>query len=130
MKSTAAPREGNTRVLLVEDDPDVAPLVYRGLRDVDPLLSIVWASDSARAREALSSGSFDVVIADYSIDGGGTGWTLLEEARARDPGVRCGILSALPLGIEKLGTPFLHKPFARHELISFLRPLLERDPSL
>jgi len=116
------------RVLLIEDDPDVAPLIYRGLRKLAPSLSIVWASDAPRAREMLWAKPFDVVIADYAIDGGGTGWTLLEEARAIDARVRCAVLSALPLGVGKLGTPFLRKPFDERELLTFLRPLL--DPPL
>lgn len=112
------------QVLLVEDDPDVAPVVYRAVREVAPRASIVWRAESERARAALLERDFDVVIADYAIDGGGTGWTLLQQARARNASVRCGMLSALPLGVEKLGVPFLMKPFSWGELVAFLRPLL------
>jgi DNA-binding response OmpR family regulator len=120
------------RVLLIEDDPDIAPLVYRALRKLEPGLSILWASDSKRARELISARDFDVVIADYSIDGGGTGWTILEEMRAMNPLVRCGIVSALPLGVDKLGTPFLRKPFDEGELLLFVQaaPLTQRCRSI
>lgn len=113
-------------VLVVEDDSDIVPLIDRALRAIHPCYSLFWTSDTESAREALRSQDFDAVIADYTLDGGGTGWGLLKEVRRLCPDAHVGLVSALPLGIQRLGDRFLRKPFSQAELISFLRPLVEK----
>jgi DNA-binding response OmpR family regulator len=113
-------------VLVVEDDSDVVPLIDRGLRAIHAHYSLSWTSDAQGARKALRSQEFDLVIADYTLDGGGTGWSLLQEVRQTCPDAQVGLVSALPLGVQRVESRFLRKPFSQAELISFLRPLVEK----
>lgn len=123
--ATRDPPGERTRVLLVEDDPDIVPLVVRELRELDLECSVQWCMDSEAASRALLTSRYDAVVADYLIEGASTGWSLHDRARHIDPELGYGLLSALPLeGVEHLGVPFLQKPFTPSTLRAFLRTLL------
>lgn len=123
--TTRDPPGERTRVLLVEDDPDIVPLVVRELRELDPGCAVQWCTDSETASRALHADRYDAVVADYMIEGAGTGWSLHESARQIDSDLGYGLLSALPLeALEHLGVPFLQKPFTPSTLRAFLRTLL------
>src|SRR2546422_8514063 len=66
------------RVLIVEDDPELAGLLRDGLRAqrIDPTLAPTFAEGRDRAR----GGSFDVIILDVRLPGG-TGFDLCGELR-------------------------------------------------
>src|SRR3989442_8103036 len=68
------------RVLIVEDDPELAGLLRDGLRAqrIDPTLAPTFAEGRDRAR----GGSFDVIILDVRLPGG-TGFDLCGELRDR-----------------------------------------------
>jgi DNA-binding response OmpR family regulator len=113
------------RLLLVEDDPDIIPLFARGLRQVNPVASLIWTLDSEAAIALIETGLCDAVVADYAIEGASTGWALLELCRTREPALPFGLTSALPLrSVETNGTPFLAKPFAIRDVVRFLRLIL------
>jgi DNA-binding response OmpR family regulator len=129
MTMAHAPAEPRARrVLVVDDDPDLMSLVAREFRAQDPDVCIQWSMDFEAARACLRSCRYDAVLADYLIEGAAGGWSLRSDCDVCQPGVPFALMSALPLsGTEKLGVPFLKKPFSRHELSSFLRSLLDGD---
>lgn len=127
--SARDPTAGPTRVLLVEDDPDMVPLVVHLLREIEPGCAVQWCMDSETARSALFQRPFHAVIADYLIEGQATGWSLREPLHTLHPDAGYGLLSALPLeALDRLGVPFLHKPFTQAALRAFLRTLLPHCP--
>ncbi|HEX4574507.1 MAG TPA: response regulator, partial [Gemmatimonadales bacterium] len=68
------------RVLIVEDDPELAGLVRDGLRAqrIDPTLATTFAD----GRERAALGSYDVIILDVRLPGG-TGFDLCGDLRRR-----------------------------------------------
>jgi len=117
------------RILLVEDDPTLAPLVARNLAAQG---FVVDTAATARAAEqALEAGGFDAVLLDLSLpDGDGT--DLLRGLRARRSNLpviavtaRDGVddrVSGLNLGADD----YVVKPFATEELVARLRAVLRR----
>src|SRR2546425_13107720 len=83
------------RVLIVEDDPNLAGLLRDGLRAqrIDPTLAATYAEGRDRAQ----GGSFDVIILDVRLPGG-TGLELCGELRrggSSTPGLMLTALDAL-----------------------------------
>ncbi|MBL8704758.1 MAG: response regulator transcription factor [Rhodospirillales bacterium] len=117
------------RILLVEDDPTLGPLVARNLAAQG---FVVDTAATARAAElALDAGGFDAVLLDLSLpDGDGT--DLLRGLRARRSNLpviavtaRDGVddrVSGLNLGADD----YVVKPFATEELVARLRAVLRR----
>jgi len=65
------------RILLVDDDPTVLRALWRLLKNSRPDFKINSASGAAQALEALSELSYDAVITDLQMPGGG-GQVVLE----------------------------------------------------
>ena len=65
------------RILLVDDDPTVLRALWRMLKNSRPDFKINGASSTAQALEALSELSYDAVITDLQMPGGG-GQAVLE----------------------------------------------------
>src|SRR6267154_1018943 len=80
------------RVLIVEDDPELAGLLRDGLRAqrIDPTL----ASTFAEGRDRAHAGSFDVIILDVRLPGG-TGFDLCGELRGGGNATPVLMLTAL-----------------------------------
>lgn len=72
------------RVLLVDDDPTVLRALWRMLNICRPDFTINGASSAAQALEALSELSYDLVITDLHMPGGG-GLAVLEALAAYYP---------------------------------------------
>lgn len=117
------------RILVVEDEPEVADLVWRALREA------AWAADvvatGAAALEALAVFDYDMAVLDLGlpdIDGievcrrwrarGGKTPILMLTAR--------GALSARVAGLDAGADDYLSKPFAIEELLARLRALSRR----
>src|SRR6266404_4819734 len=100
------------RVLIVEDDPELAGLLRDGLRAqrIDPTLAATFAEGRDRAQ----GGSFDVIILDVRLPGG-SGFDLCGELRR-----------GLGVGADD----YLTKPFAFRELVARLKALARRRPAL
>jgi diguanylate cyclase (GGDEF)-like protein len=69
-----------TRVLLVDDDEDMAVLVHALL--VDDGIDVVWASDHDAAIEAIRDGRYAVLLIDYHL-GSSDGVRLMHELQIR-----------------------------------------------
>ena len=115
-----------SRVLVVEDEPDLMLLVTLTLRRAGHLS--LEAPTGARGLELAAAEDPDVVLLDIrlpDIDG----WTVLQELRRNKPGLPVVILSAhasedARTHAEDLGAnAFLPKPFVLAELISTVESL-------
>ena len=119
------------RVLIVEDDPELAGLLRDGLREhrIDPTLAMTFADGRAQA----SAGDYDVLVLDVRLPGG-TGFELCRELRRDDVTTPVLMLTALDAvddrvrGLEVGADDYLTKPFAFQELVARLKALARRRP--
>src|SRR4029077_9144824 len=121
------------RVLIVEDDPELAALLREGLREqrIDPALASTFAEGLERGRGT----DFDVVILDVRLPGG-TGFDLCR--RLREEGVAAPVLMLTALdavddrvrGLEAGADDYLTKPFDFRELVARIKALARRRPSV
>lgn len=118
------------RILVVEDDKDVAGFVVRGLREAG---HVVEHADNGRDGLFMAaSETFDAVILDRMLPGGIDGLRLLETLRAQNNRVPVLILSALAevdervRGLKSGGDDYLTKPFAFAELLARVEALSRR----
>ncbi|HYT03696.1 MAG TPA: response regulator transcription factor [Gemmatimonadales bacterium] len=121
------------RVLIVEDDPELAGLLRDGLRAqrIDPTLATTFAD--GRDRAALAT--YDVIILDVRLPGG-NGFELCGELRRHGVTTPVIMLTALDAvddrvrGLEVGADDYLTKPFAFRELLARLNALARRRPAL
>ncbi len=117
------------RVLIVEDDPELAGLLRDGLREhrIDPTLAVGFAE----GREQALIGDYDVVILDVRLPGG-TGFELCADLRRQKVAVPVLMLTALDAvddrvrGLASGADDYLTKPFAFRELVARLQALARR----
>jgi two-component system copper resistance phosphate regulon response regulator CusR len=119
------------RVLIVEDDPELAGLLRDGLREhrIDPTVAMNFADGRVQA----SAGDYDVLVLDVRLPGG-TGFELCRELRRHDITTPVLMLTALDAvadrvrGLEVGADDYLTKPFAFQELVARLKALARRRP--
>ena len=119
------------RVLLVEDEPDLADFLGRALREA------AWAADpvhtGAAALAALASNEYDLVVLDLGLPDM-DGAEVCRRFRARGGRTPVLILSARSALTDRIGgldagaDDYLPKPFAVAELLARLRALARRPP--
>jgi len=122
------------RVLIVEDDPELAGLLRDGLRAqrIDPTLAVTFPDGVERA----TLGDYDVIILDVRLPGGGTGFDLCAEVRRAGVTTPVLMLTALDgvddrvRGLDAGADDYLTKPFAFRELLARLHALARRAPAL
>ncbi len=117
------------RVLVVEDDPELASLLRDGLRKhrIDPTLAATFED----GREQAMLGDYDVVILDVRLPGG-TGFDLC--AALRRDGLHTPVLMLTALdavddrvrGLAVGADDYLTKPFAFQELVARIQALSRR----
>ena len=118
----------NVRILVVEDEPDLADVLQKALREAG--YAVDAAADGDDGLFKAESWDYDVVVLDIMLPGR-DGWSFLSELRrskktpvlmltARD-GVQDRI-RGLDLGADD----YLVKPFALSELLARLRALIRR----
>ncbi len=121
------------RVLIVEDDPELAALLRDGLRAqrIDPTVAATFAA----GREQAVLTSFDVIILDVRLPDG-TGFALCGELRRQGVTTPVLMLTALDAvddrvrGLEFGADDYLTKPFAFRELVARVKALARRRPVL
>lgn len=121
------------RVLIVEDDPELAGLLHAGLRaqQMEPTV----AATLADGRDRLAQGRYDVIILDVRLPDG-SGFDLCQALRSGGVETPVLMLTALDAvddrvrGFEVGADDYLTKPFAVRELIVRLRALARRRPAL
>ena len=118
------------RILVVEDDADVAGFVLKGLREAGHV-----AEHAAYGRDGLflaATEAFDAIILDRMLPGGIDGLRVLETLRGQDDHTPVLFLSAMAQvddrvrGLKAGGDDYLTKPFAFRELLARVEALARR----
>jgi two-component system copper resistance phosphate regulon response regulator CusR len=117
------------RILIVEDELDLADFVVRGLRE-DGFV-VEHADDGERGWDAIESGSWDLIVLDWSLPGE-DGLSLLRRfrnTRATTPVLFLTARDAVAdrvRGLDAGADDYLCKPFAFDELLARVRALVRR----
>lgn len=121
------------RILIVEDDPEIAGFVAQGLREEGFVVEAVVDGDSAA--HAVRIGGWDLVLLDVWLPGQ-DGLTVLRRMRASSDSTPVLLLTArdaIEDRVEGLNTgadDYLVKPFAFAELLARVHAILRRPPGL
>ena len=120
------------RLLLVEDDQHLAPVVARGLNRASFTVDAVDCAGDAR--EALLNVQYDAVVLDLGLPDE-DGLHVLKELRQRDDPIPVLILTTRDSisdrvnGLDTGADDYHLKPFAMDELIARLKAMLRRAPN-
>lgn len=116
------------RLLIVDDDPAVLDALCVTLRLQD--YEVTGLSSAYEAVEAVTPGRFDLLLSDLSLPGM-TGLELLDEARRRDPALRCVLMTGASADVAALRatdagvTNWVTKPVTLRELTPVLARALK-----
>lgn len=125
-----------TRILLVEDEPDMARLVSGSLAKSGFLVD--HAASHSEAELALAAARYGLVLLDRRLRGA-EGLSLLPAVRRLQPGTPVIVLTALDRlddkvrGLDAGADDYLTKPFFAEELLARIRAALRRpgaEPAL
>ncbi len=118
------------RILLIEDDRDVAGFVVKGLREAGHVVEHV---DNGRDGLFMATGEpFEAIILDRMLPGGIDGLRVLETLRGQDNQTPVLFLSAMAQvddrvrGLKAGGDDYLTKPFSFSELLARVEALARR----
>ena len=121
------------RILLVEDEPDAARMLAKGLREQTFAVNV--AADGESALEQAELNDYDLVILDVLLPGK-DGFEVCREMRAAGSSMPILMLTARDAvedrieGLDTGADDYLTKPFSFHEMLARLRALLRRGPAL
>ena len=119
------------RVLLVEDDSELAAVLENGLSELG--FHVVTEATFGAGTMRAVLGTFDVIILDVMLPGG-SGFDLCRGLRDRGVGTPVLMLTARDTvddrvqGLDSGGDDYLTKPFAFRELVARLHALARRRP--
>ena len=118
------------RVLVIEDDPDIAGFVAKGLREAGYTVDVA-ADGEAGLQRALQPPAYDALVVDVMLPRV-DGLRLISTLRDRRIASPVLILSARRsvdervLGLQSGGDDYLTKPFAMAELVARVQALIRR----
>lgn len=121
------------RILVVEDEPQIADFVVRGLREEG--FTVQHVANGKEGAAAIASGDWGLILLDWWIPGR-DGVSLLRDMR--DKGLTTPVLmltardsvSDRVCGLEAGADDYLCKPFAFAELLARVRALTRRSANL
>jgi diguanylate cyclase len=128
--STRAARLRGVRVLLVEDDPDTADVIQTMLASAGA--AVLCAHSAAAALAELDRRGFDVVITDYALGRGLTGYELLEQIRRQPVDGNVPVIGysahagMVPSEEQSAFTAYAAKPLFIDSMIGLVRGVLQR----
>ncbi len=136
--ANAAPSEGHSllergrnRLLLVEDDREVAALATQMMETIG--FEVMWVENASAALGALAnSRAIDIVFSDIMMPGGTSGLELAREIKRRHPHVPVILTTGYrnaAAGAEADGIPVLLKPYEIDELTKLLVTKLQEVPA-
>lgn len=117
------------RILLVEDDRNLADIVSSGLEEHDIRVTVAHTFADGKMEAVLNT--FDVLVLDVMLPGG-SGFELCKYLRGREIATPILMLTARNAvddrvaGLESGADDYLAKPFAFRELVARLRALARR----
>ncbi|WP_316791292.1 response regulator transcription factor [Pedobacter frigoris] len=119
-----------SKVLLIEDTPDLVSVILRGLSEEEIEISV--AADGITGLEMVFKYEFDLIVLDIMLPGM-NGIQVCREIRNRNKDIAILMLTALGstenivTGLESGADDYLVKPFKLEELIARMRTLIRRS---
>ncbi len=117
------------RILVIEDEPNLADFLVRGLREEG--FTVEHAADGPSGRAALTAGGWDLILLDWWLPGM-DGLELLRQFRATDRLTPVLFLTARDsvsdrvVGLNGGADDYLCKPFSFEELLARVRAQVRR----
>jgi two-component system copper resistance phosphate regulon response regulator CusR len=121
------------RILLVEDDPRMANVIAKGLREHSYAVDLAQDGDTALYQSSIND--YDVIVLDVLLPQR-DGYAICRELRARGDATPVLMLTARAAvddritGFDAGADDYLTKPFSFRELRARIRALLRRDSTL
>jgi DNA-binding response OmpR family regulator len=121
------------RILLVEDEPRMATVIAKGLREATYAVDIAADGDAALYESSIND--YDVIVLDVLLPQR-DGFEVCRELRARGKTTPILMLTARAAiddritGFDAGADDYLTKPFSFRELLARIRALLRRDAQL
>src|SRR5438094_3337472 len=121
------------RLLLVEDDPELATILESGFREQG--IQVTRAATMPVGRAEAARNSFDVIVLDVMLPGG-SGLDLCRDLRTSGVATPILMLTARDAvddrvtGLEEGADDYVTKPFAFRELVARVRALARRRPAM
>lgn len=118
------------RVLIIEDDADIAECMQQSLDDMD--IASDWFDEGRRVADALEFAEYDLLILDLNLPDA-DGLQILSKLRGGGSKIPILVVSARiriedrVSGLDRGADDYLIKPFDLHEFEARVRALLRRD---
>ena len=117
------------RILVVEDEPDIADFVERSLKAAG--YAVTCVADGESAALAATGGEYDLVLLDIMLPGR-SGLEVLDDLRAQDTETPVIVLTARAevddkvAGLDRGANDYIVKPFSIDELLARVRAHLRQ----